>query len=65
MKIDAILAGAISIILFGLALALPDLSSQLLFDFTAIDPIAQNVIRIGIILLGFYVLNRGLEDEGR
>lgn len=63
MKIDAILGGSLSIIFFGLALALPEMSSQLLYDFSQVSEVPLNIIRIGLILVGFYFLNAGLEAK--
>jgi len=65
MRIDAILGGSLAIIFFGLSLALPDMSSQLFYDFSQVSTVPLNVMRLGLIFVGFYFLNRGLEDEER
>ena len=62
MKIDAILGAGLSIIMFGLAIGLPNLSSQLLFDFSQLDTLSSNILRIGLIFLGYYFLNTGLDN---
>lgn len=61
MKIDAILGTGIAIFFFGLSLGLPNMSSQLLYDFSQLSTVPLNTIRISLIVVGFYFLNTGLE----
>lgn len=63
MRVNALLGAALAIIFFGLALALPNLSSELFYDFTQIETVPQNILRIGLILVGFYFFNKGLESD--
>lgn len=61
MEIDAILGSGIAIFFFGLSLGLPNLSSELLYDFSTLSTVPLNTLRIGLIVIGFYFLNTGLE----
>lgn len=62
MRTDPILGAALAITFFGLSLALPELSSDLLFDFTEVSETPLTVLRLGLIIIGFYFLNKGLES---
>lgn len=65
MKINPILGAGLAITFFGMALALPELSSDLIFDFTEVSEVPLNLLRLGLIIVGFYFLESGLDERDR